>query len=166
MKAVRSPPCAQYVFCVRARRLREAIGRHVRRGRTCRYGGFASGGAAAAWRDMPPVQAPPAIAQRIFPEIREKMRGNPPFADCPPPLGFAFFSGARKPAGFSRRGAQVGENALQAFSERAAAFRLRAFLSRIRIGASGTGQVGGFCARFLGRFPRNGERTGKIIREV
>lgn len=80
---------------------------------------------------LPPVQAPPAIAQRIFPEIREKMRGNPPFADCPPPLGFAFFSGARKPAGFSRRGAQVGENALQAFSERAAAaFRLRAFLSR------------------------------------
>lgn len=131
MKAVRSPPCAQCVFCVRAHRLREAIGRHVRRGRTCRYGGFASGGAAAAWRDMPPVQAPPAIAQRIFPEIREKMRGNSPFADCPPPLGFAFFSGARKPAGFSRRGAQVGENALQAFSERAAAaFRLRAFLSR------------------------------------
>lgn len=80
---------------------------------------------------LPPVQAPPAIAQRIFPEIREKMRGNPPFADCPPPLGFAFFSGARKPAGFSRSGAQVGENALQAFSERAAAaFRLRAFLSR------------------------------------
>lgn len=131
MKAVRSPPCAQGVFCVRARRLREAIGRHVRRGRTCRYGGFASGGAAAAWRDMPPVQAPPAIAQRIFPEIREKMRGNPPFADCPPPLGFAFFFGRRKPAGFSRRGAQVGENALQAFSERAAAaFRLRAFLYR------------------------------------
>ncbi len=45
--------------------------------------------------------------------------------------GSHFFSGARKPAGFSRSGAQVGENALQAFSERAAAaFRLRAFLSR------------------------------------
>lgn len=52
MKAVRSPPCAQGVFCVCAHRLREAIGRHVRRGRTCRYGGFASGGAAAAWRDI------------------------------------------------------------------------------------------------------------------
>lgn len=80
---------------------------------------------------LPPVQVPPAVAQRIFPETREKMRGTPPFADCPPPLGFAFFFGrAEARRIFPPRRAGRG-NALQAFSEReTAAFRLRAFLSR------------------------------------
>ena len=89
---------------------------------------------------LPPVQAPPAVAQRIFPETREKMRGNPPFADCPPPLGFAFFSGARKPAGFPRRGAQVGEMRCRRFRSvrRRRSGCALSFLG-IRIGASETG---------------------------
>lgn len=37
LKAGRAPPCAQCVFCVRAHRLREAIGRQVRPRRICRY---------------------------------------------------------------------------------------------------------------------------------
>lgn len=36
-KAGRAPPCPQCVFCVRAHRLREAIGRQVRPRRICRY---------------------------------------------------------------------------------------------------------------------------------
>lgn len=127
----RAPPCAQCVFCVRAHRLREAIGRHVRRVRTCRYGGFASGGAAAAWRDIAARSSPACHCAANISRNSGKDARKPAFRGLSAAVGVRIFFGRRKPAGFSRSGAQVGENALQAFSERAAAaFRLRAFLSR------------------------------------
>lgn len=93
MKAVRSPPCAQCVFCVRAHRLREAIGRHVRRGRTCRYGGFASGGAAAAWRDIAARSSPACHCAANISRNSGKDARKPAFRGLSAAVGVRIFFG-------------------------------------------------------------------------
>ena len=93
LKAVRSPPCAHGVFCVRARRLREAIGRHVRRGRTCRYGGFASGGAAAAWRDIAARSSPACHCAANISRNPGKDAREPAFRGLSAAVGVRIFFG-------------------------------------------------------------------------
>lgn len=130
-------------------------------------GGFASGGGAAAWRDITARSSPACRCAANISRNPGKDAREPAFRGLSAAVGVRIFFGRAEARRISPPRRAGRGNALQAFSEReTAAFRLRAFLSRIRIGASETGQVGGFCARFLGRFPRNGERTGKIIREV
>ena len=95
MKAVRSPPCAQCVFCGRAHRLREAIGRHVRRGRTCRYGGFASGDAAAAWRDIAARSSPACHCAANISRNSGKDARKPAFRGLSAAIGVRIFFRAR-----------------------------------------------------------------------
>ena len=168
MKAVRSPPCAQCVFCVRAHRLREAIGRHVRRGRTCRYGGFASGGAAAAWRDIAARSSPACHCAANISRNSGKDARKPAFRGLSAAVGVRIFFGrAEARRIFPPRRAGRGKCVAGVFGACGGGVPVARFpFSGYGLALPRRGQVGGFCARFLGRFPRNGDRTGKIIREV
>lgn len=155
------------VFCVRAHWLREAIVRQVRRGRTGRYWRLCFRRRRRRMaRCCRPFKPSLPLRSGYFPKSGKRRAETSLSRIVRRRWGSHFFSGSRKPAGFSRRGAQVGENALPAFSEQAAvAFPSRAFLSRDKDWSfRDGGRLGGFCARFSGRFPRNGARTGKIIR--